>query len=114
MEDNHDKQDDKVLVDGQGQADENGVENDTKLEDCDTDELGRRRVGASAGERGSGFLVAFLAVNVVMAARGVAPCERNLADPIWRPISDLAQTLGDTEAGQACGTPSEGEELDDE
>ena len=77
MEDNHDEQDDKVLVDGQGQADENGVENDAELEDCDADELGRRRVGASAGERGGGFLVSFLAVNVVMAARCVALWERN-------------------------------------
>jgi hypothetical protein len=90
------------------------VEHDAELEDCDADELGRRRVGASVGERGSGLLVSFLAVNMVVAARGVALCERNLVDPIWRPISDLAQTLRDAEAGQACGTPSEGEELDDE
>jgi hypothetical protein len=45
VEDNHDKQDDKVLVDGQGQADENGVENDAELEDCDADELGMAESG---------------------------------------------------------------------
>ena len=77
MEDNHDEQDDKVLVDGQGQADENRMENDAEFQDCDADELGRRRVGASARERGSGFLVSFLAVNVVMTARGVALWEKN-------------------------------------
>ena len=39
MEDEHDEQYDKVLVHGQGQANEDGMENDTKFQDRDADYL---------------------------------------------------------------------------
>ena len=73
MEDNHDEQDDKVLVHGQGQADENGVENDAKFQDGDADNLSKGRIGPGIGH-GGGFFVPFLAVNVVVISRGVAFC----------------------------------------
>lgn len=75
MEDKHDEQDDKLLVHGQGQADENRVENNAELQDSNADELSVCRIRAGLGDSGSGLLVPFLAVNVVMAARGVALCD---------------------------------------
>jgi hypothetical protein len=48
-----------------------------------------------------------------MATRGVALCGR-VKKALSRGVSITKHTLRDTEASQACGTPSEGELLDDE
>jgi len=39
VEDKHDEQDNKLLVHGQGQADENRVENNAEFQDRNADEL---------------------------------------------------------------------------
>lgn len=45
MEDEHDEQDDKVFIYGQGQANEDRVENNAEFQYRDTDKLGVCRVG---------------------------------------------------------------------
>ena len=72
MEDKHDEQDNKVLVHGQSQANEDGVENNAELQNRNADELAVSRVGTGVGGRGSCLLISFLAVNVVVATCGVA------------------------------------------
>ena len=74
MEDEHDEQYDKVLVHSQGQANEDGMENDTKFQDRDADHLSEGRVRPGAGGRGSLF-IPFLVVNMVVTASGVTLCE---------------------------------------
>ena len=44
MEDEHDEQDGKLLVDGEREANEHAVQQHTELEDRDTDDLARGRV----------------------------------------------------------------------
>lgn len=73
MEDEHDEQDNKVLVHGQGQSNEDRMENDAKFQDRNADDLGRSRIWAGSGY-GAGLFISFLAVNVMVTARGVALC----------------------------------------
>lgn len=75
MEDKHDEQDNKVLVHGQSQPNENRVENNAKFQDRNADELTVHRIRTAVGGRGSGLLVSFFVVNVMMATCGVAFCE---------------------------------------
>lgn len=73
MEDEHNEQDNKVLVHGQGQANKNRVENNTKFQDGNTDYLSGDRIGTGI-RRGGRFFVPFLVVNVMVTAGGIALC----------------------------------------
>ena len=76
MKDKNDEQDDKVLVHGQCQTDENGVENNTEFQDRDADDLSSGRIG-SGGRGGDGdlLLIPFFMVNVMMTDSSVCLCE---------------------------------------
>ena len=71
MEDEHDEQYNKVFAHSQGQANEDGMENDTKFQDRNADYLSEGRVGSGAGGRGGLFIV----VNMMVTASDVTPCE---------------------------------------
>lgn len=73
MEDEHNEQDNKVLVHSQCQANQNGMEDDAKFQDCHTDYLSRDGIRAEIGGRG-GLFVSFLVMNVVVTIRSVALC----------------------------------------
>ena len=74
MEDEDDKQNNKVLIHGQGQANEDGVKNDAEFQYRNADELSGGGIRTGVGDRGSGLLIAFLVVNMMMATGGVALC----------------------------------------
>ena len=70
----HDEQYEKVFVHGQGEANEDGMEHDSKLQDGNADYLSEGRVRSGAGGRGS-FHIPFLVVNMVATASGATLCK---------------------------------------
>jgi len=79
VENKDNKQNNKVLVHGQGQANKDGVKDNAEFQDCDADWLSVGGIRAGVGDRGSDLPITFLVVNVMMTARGVALCKAGWA-----------------------------------
>ena len=137
MEDEHDEQDSELLVDREGQANKHAVQQHTKLQDRDADDLRRRRVlehvapaldvlaRVGVWER----LPTVVVVVVVVFAVGVdgtllaIACERGgllLLSVGLRAVRRMRRqpmsvcVVHEPEACESGGAPSEGDELDDE